>query len=326
MLAYVGEPAYPIEWVREDVQRIEQNGGTLPIRPGVYYIEILTVPTNPQEQGTFAVDPLIEAVDEPLLRYESGIEREAQLQQIPSKGTLRIWENHRFLLRENVDYRVDYLDGSIELLSRGTPRAVLTADYYWADQSIGPLPFMWNTADFKTLPGVVLAFGKRARVGDKVAIRVYPDRTDTANAYGGKFEVSFDLDIISTDPTQTEEIADLAVMYLWGQKKADLELEGIEIVDISIGGEAEDTYDEQADLWFYNASISIQLRADWEIHVPLPLTISKVTPTTAAMDAQVTLDRRGPTENAIVWNGPTDLYFATVPAVPGRNHAFERIR
>jgi hypothetical protein len=326
MLAYVGEPAYPIEWVREDVQRIEGNGGTLPIRPGIYYIEILSVPTNPQERGTFAVDPLIEATDEPLLRYDSGIEREAQLQNAPSQGTLRIWENHRFLLREGVDYRVDYSNGSVEILARGTPQAVLTADYFFADPSVGPVSFQWNTADFTTLPGVVLAFGKRARVGDKVAIRVYPDRVDTANAFGGKFEVSFDLDVISTDPTQTEEITDLVIMYLWGQKKSYLELEGIEIVDISIGGEAEDTYDETADLWFYNASVSLQLRADWEIHVPLPLTLSRVTPTTPAMDAQGTPDRRGPSQNAIVWDGPTDLFFSTVPTVPGRNYSFERIR
>lgn len=326
MLGYVKEPAYPIEWIREDLQRIEQNGGQIPVKPGVYYIEILTVPTNPTESGTFAVDPLLESTDEPLLRYESGIEREAQLQEAPAQGTVRIWENHRFLLREGKDYRVNYTNGAVELLSRGQPNAVLTADYYYPAPSFGPIPFQWNTADFNTLPGVVLAFGKRAQVGDKVAIRVYPDRVDTANAYGGKFEVSFDLDIISTDPTQTEEITDLVVMYLWAQKKGLLELEGIEIIDISIGGEAEDTYDEQADLWYYNASISLQLRADWEIHVPLPLTISKVTPTTPEQDAQMTADRRGPTQNAIVWNGPSNLYFATAPTVPGRNNSFERIR
>ena len=37
-----------------------------------------------------------------------------------------------------------------------------------------------------------------------------------------------------------QKITDLVIMYLWGQKKSNLELEGIEIVDISIGGEAED--------------------------------------------------------------------------------------
>ena len=326
MMAFVGEPAYPIEWVREDLQSVNRNEGRIPTLPGVYYIEILTVPTKPQEFGTFAVDPLIESLDEPVLRYQSGIEREAQLQQPPVQGMLRLWENHRFLLRENVDYRVDYSNGAIELLGRGTPQAVLTADYFYAGASVGPNKFQWMTADSQTLPGVVLAFGKRASVGDKVAVRVYPDRVDTANAYGGKFEVSFDLDVITTDPNQMEEIADLVIMYLWGQKKPYLELEGIEIVDISIGGEAEDTYDEGADLWYYNASISIQLRADWEIHVPLPLTISRVTPTTQSQDAQVTPDRRGPETPDLVWNGPSDLFFATVPIVPGRNNSFERIR
>lgn len=326
MLAYVGEPAHPLEWVREDMQRIERNQGRIPTLPGIYYLEILTAPTNPSEQGTFAIDPLIEVPDEPVLRYESGVEREAQLQNIPVKGTLRLWENHRFLLRENVDYTLDYDLAKIRLLGRTPKNSVLTADYYYAGPSVGPKPFQWMAADFTTLPGVVLAFGKRAKPGDKVAVRIYPDRVDTARAYGGKFEVSFDLDVISRDPYQTEEIADLVVMYLWGEKKSILEVEGIETIDVSIGGEAEDTYDEQADIWFYNASISVQFRADWEIHIPLPLTISRVTPTTKTMDDAVTPDRRGPTDNAIVWNGPTDLYYATAPVVPGRNDSFERIR
>lgn len=325
MLAYLGQPVYPLEWVREDLRAVQANNDVFPTRAGIYYMEILTAPTNPQEYGQFVIDPLLTATDEAVLRFESGIEREAQLQQIPVQGTLRMWENHRFLLREGTDYEVNYETGAITFMGRFNTQSVVTADYRYAVPSIGPVDFQWNTPDVKTIPGVVLAFGKRAKQGDKVAIVVYPDRVDTANAFGGKFEVSFDLDVIvAKDPTQAEEIADLMIMYLWGQKKSSLEFEGIEIIDISLGGEAEDTYDEAADLWYFNISASVQLRADWEVHVPLPLTISRVTPTTKQMDATQNLMDRG-RQSTIVSEGPNSLYFATVPVLAGRNNNFERI-
>ena len=131
-------------------------------------------------------------------------------------------------------------------------------------------------------------------------------------AFKGKFEVSFDMDVIARDPGQMEEIADLVIMYLWGQKKPMLENEGIEILDISMGGEAEDTYDETADLFYYTASLSVQLRADWETHLPLPLTISKVT--------QVTADGEEGIELAI-----NKLFFQTHAVSTDRNNDFERI-
>jgi hypothetical protein len=278
MLAYVGQPSFPIEWIREDLKVVGRNSG-MPILPGVYFLEVLSAPPNAQEPGYFALDPMLTVTDEALLLLQSGIEREAQLQQAPVRNTVRIWENSQTLLKEGVDFRVNYDggQGAVELLTKFQPGTKLTADYRYAAPSVGPVEFYWNTSDDKTLPGVVMAFGKRAEKGNKVAIVVYPERVDAAQAFGGKFEASFDLDVISRDTIQTEEIADLAVMYLWGQKKSVLEFEGIEIVDISIGGEAEEQYDETGDSWYFTASMSLQLRADWEIHVPLPLTISRAT-------------------------------------------------
>lgn len=315
MLADVGQPSHPLEWVREDLKCIEKNDGMFPTVPGIYFIEILTVPTNPGEVGTFAIDPLITAEDEAVLRFQSGIEREAQLQQEPSPGTLRLWQDRNLLLIEGTDYNL-LSEGKIELLKSFPATTELTADYRFPSDSIGPVEFRWNTADFRTIPGVVLAFGKRAKVEDKVAVVIYPERIDTAQAFGGKFEVAFDVDVIARDPTQMEEIADLVIMYLWGQKKPMLEFEGIEIMDVSMGGEAEDTYDETADLFYYTASMSIQLRADWETHLPLPLTISKVTP-------------EGGGENNSGASGiqlaSTELFFQTQTISTGRNNDFERI-
>lgn len=312
MLAYVdGFPAYPIEWVREDLNTIRANDDRMPIAPGIYYLEILSVPENPQTPGTFVLDPLLTTTGEPLLRFQSGLEREAQLENTPTRGTVRLWVNDRMMLVEGTDFTVDYRNGAVHFLSKFTPNDRVTADYRYPIDSIGPIDFYWNTSDFKTLPGVVMAFGKRAKVNDKVAIRVTADREQTAMAYGGKFEVSLDLDVLTQDTTATEEIADLAVMYLWGEKKSFLEAEGIEILDISIGGEAEESYDETGDLNYYTASLSLQLRADWEIHVPLPITISKVTAKRA--------------NEGLVYASPSNLFFTTFPVIAGRNNDFERI-
>lgn len=312
MLMNVGTPAHPIEWVREDLAAVQQNNGLFPLAAGVYYIEILYAPTTPQEPGQFIIDPLLTVTDEAVLQFETGIEREAQLQNLPIPKTLRLWLNRNTLLVEGRDYSVDYATGGINLTLRAPPSSTLTADYRYAVPSIGPVDFYWNRSDHTTLPGVVMAFGKRARAGDKVAVVVYENRVEAARAFGGKFEVSFDLDVITQDPSQMEEIADLAIMYLWGERKPELESEGIEIVDISMGGEAEESYDETGDTYFYNASISLQLRADWEIHVPLPLVFSRMvleaTNTTAGLQPIL-----------------PDLYYAAHPVIPTRNNDFERI-
>jgi len=286
MLAYVGQPVYPIEWVKEDANVVREQG--MPTLPGIYYIEILSAPTNATEPGYFVVDPLLTSSNEAVLILQSGIEREAQLQQKPVEGTLRLFLNSRVALIEATDYSVDYDTGAVTLLTRFAPNDRVTADYRYAGVSSGPYPFYWNQSDHTTLPGVILAFGSRSEAGQKIAVVVYSTLEETAQAYGGKFEVSMDLDVIARDNTQMEEIADLAFMILWAEKKALLEFEGIEVVDVSIGGEAEEPADETGDEYFYTSSLSVQLRADWEVHVPLPLTIYRVTETTSAGDRDTT--------------------------------------
>ena len=299
-----GQSVSPIEWVREDLNCIRQQGG-MPTAPGIYFVEVLTAPTNPGEEGTFVIDPLETASDEPVLLMTLGTETEGQLQNEPLAGTLRLYENRRIALTEGVDY--DLLPKGQIKFKRVFPRnTLITADFRVPKDSIGPIPFKWNTSNSTTLPGVVMAFGKRAAVGQKTAVVVYDSRVDAAQAFGGKFEVSFDLDVLARDPIQREEIADLVNMYLWSEKKSQLEFEGIEVVDISLGGEGEEPIDETGQDFQYTSSVSVQLRADWEVHYPLPLTISRV-----ALVAVKPID-----------NG---AFLNTFPVFAGRNNNFERI-
>ena len=325
MLAYIKHPVYPLEWVREDLNTVRNNGNKMPTLPGVYYMEIMKVPENAQDPGFYCLDPLLTQTDEAVLQFLTGIEREAQLQNAPVQGTLRLWQNHNYLLIEGTDYSVDYSSGAITFLTTFGKNALVTADYRYPAPSIGPVPFFWNQADFKTLPGIVLAFGKRAKVGDRVAIVVYNDRVAAANAYGGRFDLTLEMDVISQDSNQMEEIADLVTMFLWGEKRPILSIEGIEITNISMGGESEEPYDETGDLNYYQASLTVEIQADWEIHLPLALTISRVAPYggnsgpsgTAAVAAGISPVQPLP-ENG-------GLFFQTVPIIAGRNNSFERI-
>lgn len=325
MLAYVGAPVYPIEWVREDIPRIAANGGQMPTPPGVYYVEITKVPQHNQDLGEYFIDPLLTVSNEPVLRFADGVEDRAQLQQIPVKGTLRLWENGRFLLNEGTHYTVDYKTGAISLLGSYSTGTVLNADYRYSVESVGPFTYGWNRCDATALPGVVLAFGKRSSIGDKVAVVVYEDRVDVAEAYGGKFQLSFELDVITRDTNQSEEIADLVIMYLWAQKRAALSAEGFEIDEVNMGGEAEEIFDETGDDYFYTANLTVQVQADWEMHIPLPLTVSRVTPTTAATDASASI-----TDTTLATTLMNDvnngLLFPTMATIAGRNNDFERIR
>lgn len=287
MLAYVGAPCYPLEWIREDSAAVYASGGRPATLPGVYYLEVLSCPEDSGSIGSFCIDPLVTQYDEAVLVIHSGVESEAQLEAVPLDGTLRLWLNGRELLVDGTDYLVGSM-GSLTFTRVFNSGDQITAEYRYARDSMGPFDWQWNTSDATTLPGVVLAWGKRARVGDKVAIVVGVERTDAAKAYGGKYEVSLDLDCIARDPAQLEEVSDLVVMYLESDKKPRLESEGIEVLEVSLGGESEETYDENEGSFYYMSSVSIRLRADWEVHQPLPLTISRVSSTGIILNSNTT--------------------------------------
>ena len=314
MLAYYNEPAYLLEWVKEDLNVVRESGDSMPIPAGIYYIECLSAPTSPGEFGEFIIDPLLTVTDEPLLQVQEGPAVLANLQFPPVQGTLRVWSNRNFLMTEGKDYTVNYEAQEIRFLTGFFPGTLITADYRYASPSIGPVQWSWNTADWNTLKGVILAFGKRGKAGDKQAVVVYSDRGETAQAYGGRFDASFDLDVISRDPIQMEEIADLVFMYMWGEKRSALSFEGIELTDTSMGGEAEETYDEAAELFYYNYSMSIAIQSDWEMHLPLPYTVSRASAYTKPDGS-----------SSIQALSQASLFFNTMPVIPGRNADYERI-
>ena len=154
---------------------------------------------------------------------------------------------------------------------------------------------------------------------------VYDDRVDSAEAYGGKFEISFNFDVIAQDPIQMEEMADYLTLSLWGEKRSRLSTEGLEMIDISMGGEEEESYDENADIYFFTASMSAQFQADWEMHKPLPFTLSRGTTVTVLAEKGMSPDRTGTTPSGIKAYSNSGLQSLASPIFVGRNVDYERI-
>ena len=122
------------------------------------------------------------------------------------------------------------------------------------------------------IPGVVLAFGDRTQECDKFNITITEERTDVAEIYGGKFEMTFDLIAFSKDSEDREKLSDYIVMSIL-DRQSRLGFEGIELLNISPGGENEDVFNAETDEYFYESSIAVTFRVDWQIYHPLPVSI-----------------------------------------------------
>ena len=275
-------PNYPglaIEWVREDSRAIQDNQGLFPSSAGIYYMEFT-------EDNQFYVDPLLDVIDETALQVDSTT---YQLQNAPLNGTTKLFEMPGSLpMYEDTNYTLT-LDtegkptGEIQLLRALGSNGSISADYRYTGTTTGPWTFNENTALVQPIPGVVMAFGRRAEKGDRVAVVVQRKRQPAAQEFGGRWDISLDFEVLSRDVHEQREIVDQTVMYLWGVARNRLSTEGIEIVNVTMGGESEEPYDDSGGTdYFYNAQFSVEVQTDWAIHVPLAATIRRVQPQTHA--------------------------------------------
>lgn len=260
-----------IEWVREDELAISNNGGRFPSHPGVYYIELT-------EDREFYVDPLLDVTDEAAIQSSPT---EAQLQHPYIPGTLLLYEMPAgYQLVEGVNYTADPATGSITLARPLSSQQYLLADYRYQGQTSGPWEIVENYSNNKAIPGCVLAFGRRNAKGDRMAVVVQPIRESAALEYGGRWDVQVEIEVLSRDVYAQQEIADQSVIYLWGIARSRLSAEGLEMTDISMGGESEEVYDETGDDYFYNSSMSMTIQTEWKVYVPLVASVRKAIPLT----------------------------------------------
>lgn len=271
-------PGMAVEWVREDAVAIQNNGGKFPSLPGIYFIELT-------EDEEFYMDPLYDVYREiPTLRSTT----QASLVHPFVDGTLRLFEMPAaYQLFEGSNYNVirgadGKPTGELEMLHPIDKGRWLQADYRYPGETTGPHILYPNRADNKVIPGCVVAFGRRNKKGDRLAIVVQDLRHPAALEYGGIWELTLDFDVLSRDVYAQQEIQDQSMLYLWGILRPYLSSEGLEMTDITMGGESEEVYDETGDDYFYNSSFSITVSTQWSIHVPLGVFMRQVSPQTVA--------------------------------------------
>lgn len=276
-LAHVdGKPNLSVEWVREDAVAIQNNNGFFPSAPGIYFLDFCDENGNPTD-CEFFVDPLIDVIDEtPLLINDTQYQLEQGKFLANTLKLYRMPGNIR--LYEGTNYTADPATGQIDLIDDLGSEEFVSADYRCPGETTGPWRVFENRALREPVPGAVLAFGRRITAGDRLAVVVQRKRTIAALEYGGRWDLTLDVDVIARDPLSQREILDQTALYLWSTARPRLSSQGIEVLAVNMGGETEEVYDENADDYFYNASFSLQLQTDWSIHVPLGITLRGVEP------------------------------------------------
>lgn len=255
-----GYPGLSVEWVREDAIAIQDNGGRFPVAPGVYYCEMTS-------EDEFYIDPLLDVRDE---RVTMTTNSEGSIQAVPYEGSLRIYELPSAReLKPGVDYVVGSDQTTIFLNTPLANNMALSADYRTAGVSTGPWKVLPRSGMNKAIPGVTMVFGHRYKKGDRWAILVSAIREPAYLEYGGKWELGVDIDIVARDVNSQAEISDSTAMFLWAILRPNLIEEGIDIQDVSMGGETEEIYDENGDDYFYGSSMSVTVQSDWFLFVPI---------------------------------------------------------
>lgn len=257
-----------IEWVRESLDTERDHG--------VYHAKIYDDPTKEIRGYDFHI-----YFDKYQYRTEESVvfisDTEIQLLDIPLEGSLRIIERPSFRNLSSQEFTVNYDTGLITL-NEALPRGLsLYAKYTVKMPTIGPFNVRKSTAYHNLIKGAVLAFGRKVKDGDQQIILVAEERESIAHEYGGRWDVSVDLEMIARDVHSQADIADRTVVWIWSTLRKKLTNIGIDISDVSLGGEAEEVYDENGDDYFYTATISFTVQTNWFIHLPLIIPILSIT-------------------------------------------------
>ena len=276
-------PGMFLEWVREDAKAIQRNGGVFPSLPGVYYIQIDEVF---KDRFTFRIGPLLEVINEPLMMVNETTARLGRGRAL--EGSVRLYlAPGDILLKEGVNYTVDAENGLIYLLHPLAAGDCLYADYRYPATDVDspsvregdePWTGLYNRALCEPLPGVVLAFGRRVAPGDLMAVVINSRRDFASLEFGGRWDSSVDIEVFARDIYEQRDILDQTLGYLWGVLRPRLSTRGIEMSNLSNGGESEEPYNDVADEYYYSASISFSLQSDWSLQSPLTRSILRAEP------------------------------------------------
>jgi hypothetical protein len=176
-------------------------------------------------------------------------------------------------------------DQTITLMETPSKAFRYVLHYTTKREQTGPFKVRPAMAYRNIIKGVNIIFGRRLRGGDEMAVIVSEKREEVAHEYGGRWDVSVDVDMIARDVHSQADIADSTAVWVWSTLRPRLSAMGLELSDVSLGGEAEEVYDDNGDDYFYTASISFTLQTDWFLHYPLVVPIQSISRQGIQLDA-----------------------------------------
>lgn len=242
------------------------------ILPSINIVEFTT-------DNHFMVGTIFVVDNEILISRTTGTETSAQLEHGGSPNTIDtnsedIYQAYSDGTRirtfeKGTHYTIDYLTGIVTFLVPLLKNYRIYASYRYQTGDIGG-PFVFEEFQEVTdaIPGVVISIGRRAKMGDKQAVIVSQLREQQAKIYGGHWEMSLELAVVSKDPSQMEQMTDHIISYLWAERKNVLEYEGIALNSVEPTGETEEVHIDTTGDLYYESSVSISLQSEWQRFVP----------------------------------------------------------
>mgnify|MGYP001170308649 CR=1 FL=1 len=257
LASVLGKKSVAVEWVREDTFAKPDKG--------VYHLKVSKSVGEDPYKYDLNIDVYQYQTESTLIFTDPTT---IELLEEPVGGSFRLIENPSGRVLESTEYTIN---GTSITLAEPVPRGLsLRAQYtYKEPNGIGPISVYPDQVYRKIIPGCLIAIGRWIEDGDEQVIIVEKDRQATYHEYGGRWDISVDIDLVTRDVHSQADIADRTVVWLWSTLRPKLSNLGLEVSDVSLGGEGEEVYDDNADDYFYTASMSLSIQADWFIHFPL---------------------------------------------------------
>lgn len=319
-----GHPNTTVEWIRENypvLESINRNRTSFPAAPGAYTFSVVRLPDEARNiPGLVEVTPNLTVFNEFIITFPDSGTLKGSLSRLNIyPDSVRLWLDNKTALIPGTDFTVDYETSEITFLKATPTGSTIKADYRYTLPIQGPYEFRKEEFNVNIIPGVVIAFGDRCQDCDKWDIVVTTERTDVADVYGGKFEMSFDILAFTKDSEDREKMSDYIIMKIL-ERQNKLGFEGIELLDVNPGGENEDVYNQETDEYFYESNISLSYRVDWAIYKPLPIVIWRTEMTSKSQEQD-----RGYLDGSATYDllslDPTGISMLQI----GKNLTFERM-
>jgi hypothetical protein len=250
------------------------------VPPGIYMVNFM-------ERNSFWVDTFYSMDNQVLFNKTTGLETSYDFGHsiFPDTEEIYLKLNRNITeikLVRGVDYSIDNDNGIITFLNPVPPDYKMMADYRYRPfaEASGPYTFKDYEENHTAIPGVVLCMGRREVVNDQQMVIVSQFREPVAKIYGGHWQMSLQVGVISKDVRQMEESVDQIVNWLWGVRKNVMEFEGITLNSVEPTGESEEVFIESTGDLYYESSIDISVMTEWQRYKPYLYSIRHINAST----------------------------------------------